>query len=104
VGLNYSRTSIRDRNGNITPVDALGNPLSFSGTGVDDLVSLSAGITRDQRNNPVNPTQGSILSFSTEQSVPVGSGNILMNQIRANYSQYTASQFVGHKRSTSTGV
>jgi outer membrane protein insertion porin family len=97
VGLNYSRTSIRDRNGNITPVDALGNPLSFSGTGVDDLVSLSAGITRDQRNNPVNPTQGSILSFSTEQSVPVGSGNILMNQIRANYSQYTAVNLLGTK-------
>ena len=97
VGLNYSRTSIRDRNGNITPVDALGNPLSFSGTGVDDLVSLSAGITRDQRNNPVNPTQGSILSFSTEQSVPVGSGNILMNQIRANYSQYTPVNLLGTK-------
>jgi len=98
VGLNYTRTSIRDSDGNITPVDALGNSLSFSGTGIDDLLSVSAGISKDQRNNPVNPTQGSILSLSTQQSIPVGSGNILMNRVQANYSQYTPVNLLGSKK------
>jgi outer membrane protein insertion porin family len=97
VGLNYTRTSIRDRNGKIIPVDTLGNPLSFSGTGIDDLVAFTAGVSKDQRNNPINPTQGSILSLTTSQSIPVGSGNILMNQIRANYSQYAPVNLLGTK-------
>ena len=95
VGLNYTRTSIRDRGGNIAPVDVQGNQLSFSKTGVDDLVTVSAGITRDQRNNPIIPTQGSILNLSTEQSIPVGNGNILMNRLQANYSQYVPTRIIG---------
>ena len=95
VGLNYTRTSIRDDDGNIISVDALGKPLSFSGTGIDDLVTVSAGVTKDQRNNPVNPTQGSVLSLSTEQSIPVGNGNIFMNRVQANYSQYTPVDLLG---------
>lgn len=95
VGLNYARTSIRDKDGNIITNDVLGNPLSFSGTGVDDLVSVTAGVTRDERNNPFNPTQGSLLSLSTQQSIPVGNGNILMNRLQANYSQYTAVNLFG---------
>ncbi|HEY9695346.1 MAG TPA: BamA/TamA family outer membrane protein [Oculatellaceae cyanobacterium] len=88
LGLNYTRTSIRDRSGEISPVDSKGNQLTFSNTGIDDLVTLSAGVVRDQRNNPVSPTQGSVFSLTTEQSIPVGSGNILMNRIEGNYSQY----------------
>lgn len=88
LGLNYARTSIRDGNGNLSPVDVQGHQLSFSGTGIDDLVTVSAGVTKDLRDNPVNPTKGSVLSFTTEQSVPVGMGNILMNRVQANYSQY----------------
>jgi outer membrane protein insertion porin family len=97
VGLNYTRTSIRDRNGNITPTDQLGNPLSFSGTGVDDLVAITAGVSKDNRNNPVNPTDGSLLSLTSSQSIPVGSGNILMNQVKANYSQYIPVNVFGTK-------
>ena len=97
LGLNYTRTSIRDSNGNITPTDKLGNPLSFSGTGVDDLVAITAGISKDQRDNPINPTQGSVVSLTTEQSIPVGNGNILMNQVKANYSQYVPVNLFGGK-------
>ncbi len=99
VGLNYTRTSIRDDDGNIISTDALGNPLSFSGTGIDDLVAVTAGVSRDQRNNPINPTSGSLLSLTTEQSIPVGSGNILMNQLKANYSQYVPVSLLGTKDS-----
>jgi outer membrane protein insertion porin family len=88
LGLNYTRTTIRDRQGNITPKDAQGNPLSASGTGVDDLTTVSFTAAKDQRDNPLNPTQGSLLKFSTEQSIPVGQGNISLNRVTANYSQY----------------
>ncbi len=99
AGLNYTRTSIRDSNGKITPVDAQGNQLSFSGTGVDDLVTVSAGISKDQRDNPINPTQGSVMSFTTSQSIPIGSGSILMNQVKANYSLYTPVNLLNTKNS-----
>ncbi len=89
LGFNYTRTSIRDREGNVTPTDAQGNPLSASGTGIDDLTTVSFTASKDQRDNPNNPTQGSLLSLSTEQSVPIGQGNISLNRLRANYSQYT---------------
>ena len=99
LGLNYTRTSIRDRDGEISPVDELGNPLSFSGTGIDDLTTVSFTATKDQRDNSIYPTQGSVLSFSTEQSIPIGQGNISMNRLWANYSQYFPVQFLGKKYS-----
>ncbi|MEA5515544.1 outer membrane protein assembly factor [Nodularia sp. UHCC 0506] len=88
LGFNYTRTSIRDRQGNITPTDAQGNPLSASGTGIDDLATVSFTASQDKRNNILNPSQGSLLRLSTEQSVPVGQGNISMNRLKANYTQY----------------
>ncbi|MBD2606024.1 BamA/TamA family outer membrane protein, partial [Scytonema hofmannii FACHB-248] len=88
LGFNYTRVSIRDRDGTITPKDEKGNPLTFSGTGIDDLATVSFTAVKDQRDNPFNPTKGSILSLSTEQSVPIGLGNISMNRLRANYSQF----------------
>jgi len=95
VGANYTRSSIRDGGGALSPTDTQGNQLSFSDTGVDDLVTLEASVSRDRRDNPINPTSGSIVRFSTEQSVPIGSGNILMNRITANYSNYTPVRLFG---------
>jgi len=88
LGFNYSRTSIRDSDGKITPVDAQGNPLSFSGTGIDDLTTVSFTAVKDNRDNPANPTQGSVLGLKTEQSIPIGQGEISMNRLEANYSQF----------------
>ncbi|MBW4676975.1 MAG: outer membrane protein assembly factor [Desmonostoc geniculatum HA4340-LM1] len=98
LGVNYTRTSIRDRQGNVTPTDAQGNALSASGTGVDDLTTVSFTATKDQRDNPLNPTKGSVLSLSTEQSIPVGEGNISLNRLKANYSQYLPVQLFNSKQ------
>lgn len=95
LGFNYSRVSIRDRDGKISPTDELGNPLSFSGTGTDDILAFSFSATKDERNDPKNPTQGSVISFSTEQSIPFGEGNIVMNRLRANYIQYIPVTLLG---------
>ena len=98
LGLNYTRTSIRDRQGNITPTDAQGNLLSASGTGVDDLTTVAFTATKDQRDNLINPTQGSLLSLSTEQSIPIGQDNISLNRLKANYSQYLPVQLFNTKQ------
>ncbi|KYC40247.1 hypothetical protein WA1_27325 [Scytonema hofmannii PCC 7110] len=89
LGFNYTRVSIRDREGTISPFDEQGNQLSFSGSGIDDLATVSFTATKDFRDNPSNPTSGSILKLSTEQSVPIGNGQISMNRIKANYTQFT---------------
>ncbi|MEG4082120.1 BamA/TamA family outer membrane protein [Microcoleus sp. POL10_C6] len=88
LGLNYTNISTRDRNLNIARRDELGNPLTFSGSGVDELYTVSFGAMLDRRDNPFNPTSGSILSLSTEQSIPLGRGNIVSNRLLANYIQY----------------
>ncbi|WP_017653784.1 BamA/OMP85 family outer membrane protein [Fortiea contorta] len=98
LGFNYSRTSIRDRQGNITPTDVKGNTLTASGTGVDDLTTVSFTASKDRRDNVINPTKGSILTLSTEQSVPLGQGNISMNRLKANYSQYVPVQLFNSKQ------
>ena len=97
LGLNYTRISIRDRDGNISPTDELGNQLSFSGTGIDDLTTLSVSAIKDERNDRSNPTQGSIISLSTEQSIPIGQGDIAMNRLQANYIKYFPVQLLNKK-------
>lgn len=92
AGLNYAQVSIRDRDGNLSPSDRYGNQLSVTEKGIDDLVTVQAGIARDMRDNAANPTSGSLLSFSTEQSLPVGQGNILSNRLEASASHFTPTQ------------
>ena len=88
VGLKYQKVAIRDSDGNLNPKDELGNELSFSGDGQDDLFTIPLGLVRDKRNNALRPTKGSFLSLSSEQSIPIGDGNILSNKLRGNYSFY----------------
>ncbi len=88
LGFQYQRISINDSNGNLTPKDQLGNELSFSKQGQDDLLMLQLGLVRDLRNDPLRPSQGSVLRFGVDQSVPVGLGNIFMNRVRGSYSFY----------------
>jgi outer membrane protein insertion porin family len=88
LGFNYTRISIRDRSGTISPKDSQGNPLSLSSNGIDNLATVSFSATKDLRDNKLNPTDGSILKLSTEQSVPLGLGNVSMNRLEANYSQF----------------
>jgi outer membrane protein insertion porin family len=94
AGLQYQRISIRDQDGNSENQDELGNDLTFSGGDNDDLILLQLGAARDRRNNALQPTQGSITRFSLDQSVPVGSGSILMNRFRVNHSQYIPVNFL----------
>jgi outer membrane protein insertion porin family len=98
LGFNYTRVSIRDRNGKLAPVDELGNNLTLSKTGIDDLATVSFTATQDHRNNLFNPTQGSILKLSTEQSIPLGNSSVSMNRVQANFSQFVPVQLYNSKQ------
>ncbi|MBP5976216.1 BamA/TamA family outer membrane protein [Brasilonema sp. CT11] len=99
-GLNYTRISLRDRDYDLARVDRLGSPLSVSGTGIDDLVTVSFAISRDQRDRRDNPTQGSLLTLSTKQAIPIGLGKISSNRLQANYILYVPVTWIGHGRLT----
>ncbi len=94
LGFQYQAISIRDSNGKLSPKDALGNNLSFSGTGNDDLFTVQLGVVRDRRNDPATPTRGSLLRFGTEQSIPIGNGSIFLNRLRASYSFYVPTRLL----------
>ncbi len=93
LGLQYQRISVRDSDSELSPRDELGNDLSFSREGRDDLLSVQLGAVRDRRNNPLRPTSGSLLRFGVEQSVPVGLGSIFLTRLRGNYSYYIPVNF-----------
>lgn len=88
LGLNYTRTRMTDEEGDTEKRDEQGNPLSWSGKGYDDLTTISFAAVRDRRDNPINPSAGSVLRLSTAQSIPIGTGSILNNTLQANYAQF----------------
>ncbi len=102
VGFEYQRVSIIDSNGVLRPRDQRGNNLSFSHTGRDDLLVFELAAVRDRRNDPLRPTRGDFLRFSTEQSVPVGSGSILLTRLRGSYSYYLPVRYLSFLRGAQT--
>lgn len=91
TGFQYQRVSIRNSDGDLSPVSSVedgSQDLAFSDSGSDDLFIFRLGATRDKRNNRLQPTKGSLLRLGVEQTAPLGSGSILFNRIRGNYSQY----------------
>ncbi|MBO3460535.1 BamA/TamA family outer membrane protein [Aetokthonos hydrillicola Thurmond2011] len=100
AGFQYQRVTIQDSNGNSRNLgklstsgeDCIANKdclnLTKSGGDSDDLLLVQLGLARDRRNNPLVPTKGSFLRFGLDQSVPIGSGSILLTRLRGSYSQY----------------
>ncbi len=99
LGFRYQAIQIQDDDGNLIKPDdpqtdrfgnvvGFGSQLSWSGTSREDLITVQFGAVRDRRNNPLNPTRGSLFRIGTEQSIPIGGGSIFFNRLRANYSFY----------------
>ena len=105
LGVQYQSIRLQDNNGSLinpaapqfrrnsaglfnVATGATGADLSSSGTSRDDLLTVQLGFARDLRNDALRPTKGSLLRFSTEQSVPIGTGSIFFNRLRGSYSQY----------------
>ena len=92
LGFQYQNVAVQDGNGKIRARQR-GNPLSASGTGVDDIFSLQFGIAQDTRDNPLSPSRGSLLRLGMDQTIPIGSGSVFFNRLRANYSYYIPVRF-----------
>ncbi|MEO1685771.1 MAG: BamA/TamA family outer membrane protein [Cyanobacteria bacterium J06631_12] len=95
LGAQYERVVLLDSDSDVSPVDELGNQLTASSSGRDDLLTLQFGAVLDRRNNSAQPTSGSLFRLGTEQSVPLGNGNIFFNKLRGSYSQYVPVGFFG---------
>ncbi|MEM6518125.1 MAG: BamA/TamA family outer membrane protein [Cyanobacteria bacterium P01_C01_bin.70] len=94
LGTLYQRVRTSDADGSTATEDAAGNPLTASDTGSDDLWTVQFGVVQDRRNNAFTPTSGSVLRLGTEQSIPLGSGSIFFNRLRASYSYYFPVSFL----------
>lgn len=99
AGFTFQHVQITNSNGNISPLSAPLNGfpsqfLAFSPSGTDDLFTFSLGASQDWRNNPLQPTSGSLFRVGIEQSAPLGSGAILFNRIRGSYSYYIPLDFI----------
>ena len=87
-GLQYQNIEIQDASRNGVSKDSLGNNLTTSGSNRDTIVSIPIALTSDKRNDSLTPTTGSLLRLSSEQTIPIGSGSIFSNTLRASYSTF----------------
>ncbi len=95
LGLRFEQVRISDVPGGTVATDGLGNPLSFSGNGEDSLAIAQFAYASDGRNDPLQPTTGSLFRVATEQAfVFGGSSSALFNRLRASYSFYVPVQLV----------
>ena len=97
AGFTYQRVQIENGDGDVAPRSSVEDglrDLAFSPDGQDDLFIFSFAATQDYRNNTLQPTSGSFLRLGVEQSVPIGSGSILLSRLRASYSYYIPVDFI----------
>ncbi len=94
TGFQYQHVVIKNSDGDVSPISTDGENLAFSDSGEDDLFIFRFGATRDRRNSPLQPTQGSLLRLGVDQTVPIGSGSILFNRLRGSYSYYIPASFI----------
>ncbi|WP_254564637.1 BamA/TamA family outer membrane protein [Oscillatoria sp. HE19RPO] len=94
AGASYQRVAIRNSafTDRLYASDRLGNPLTFSEEGLDTLVTVNLGLLQDRRNSTEWPTQGYRFQLATEQSIPVGSSDILFNRLSASFTQFVPFQ------------
>ncbi len=88
LGLNYQKVDVTNVDGQRAPVDAKDKPLSLSGTGQDDLFKAQLNLSKDTRDNPRQPSDGSLIRLGVDQAIPIGLGNISTTKLTAGYTQF----------------
>ncbi len=108
TGMNFKEVKMIDSSGNKKPFGDLapttGNMhdiicIGFTpkGGGCPEeniLVSFIASTSRNNLNNPVNPTSGNKLRFGTEQFVSVGESSPTFNRMKASYSYFIPTKLI----------
>ncbi|MEN9272788.1 MAG: BamA/TamA family outer membrane protein [Gloeomargarita sp. DG_1_5_bins_55] len=98
AGISYQRVSIWDQDNRVSPVDQFGNQLAASASGIDDLLQVNLGVTKDERDSALDPTRGWLFRAGYSQALPVGSGNISQSRLRVGYSHYIPAQILRFQR------
>ncbi len=90
VGVNYEKVSARSGmfSNEIEPVDELGNQLTVSPGGQDDVLTLRLAAVYQKVNNRNYPDKGFRGSFDIEQSIPVGDASITNTLLATSLSQF----------------
>jgi outer membrane protein insertion porin family len=106
VGLSYQRITVRDGafSDDTFAVDEVGNPLTVSDRGADDLLTINLVGDLDYRDNPANPGSGSRLLFGMDQSIPVGNASTFFNRLSANYTYFLPLNLFGFAEGNRTLV
>lgn len=97
VGVTYQRVSLRDDlfTDDLAPEDELGNQLTVSDEGQDDLLTLNLAAQYDTRDSDRNPTEGSRIRLGFDQSIPVGDAEIEMTRFTASATQFIPVPWIG---------
>ncbi|MBE9125180.1 MULTISPECIES: BamA/TamA family outer membrane protein [unclassified Coleofasciculus] len=106
VGVTYQRVSVRDDvfTSDLAPVDELGNPLTISDDGQDELLTLNLAAQYDTRNSPRNPSEGTRIRLGLDQSIPVGDAEISMTRVNASATQFIPLSLFGFAEGSRTLV
>ena len=85
--------------GNISDIICIGfTPNDGSCPTENTLISVIASTSRNNLNNPVNPTSGNKLTFGTEQFFSMGENSPTFNRIRAAYSFFVPTKLINLKK------
>lgn len=97
AGFQYQHVNIENSDGESAPRSRVSDgfhQLAWSDSGTDDLFIFRFGASQDNRDNPAQPTSGSVLRLGVEQTVPIGSGSIFFNRLRGSYSYYIPTNLI----------
>ena len=108
AGMNFKRVRMIDSSGNRKPYGDMtptkGNvheiicigytPTDGSCPEENTLVSFIASTSRNNLNNPVNPTAGNKLTFGSEQFIPVGENSPTFNRMNATYAFFIPTRLI----------
>ncbi|MBW4519201.1 MAG: BamA/TamA family outer membrane protein [Scytolyngbya sp. HA4215-MV1] len=90
LGINYQRVSVRDSlfTSDVFRVDELGNRLTESRDGQDDLLTVNLAAVYDTSDDYIEPTQGSRIRLGADQAIPVGNASISFTRLSGSVSQF----------------
>ncbi|MDA9746226.1 BamA/TamA family outer membrane protein [Prochlorococcus sp. AH-736-K20] len=117
AGMNFKRVKMIDGDGNKKPYGDMtpttGNisdiicigftPEDGSCPAENTLVSIIASTSRNNLNNPVNPTSGNKFTFGSEQFVPLGENSPTFNRMKASYSYFIPTKLINLTKACRSG-
>ncbi|MEM9540151.1 MAG: BamA/TamA family outer membrane protein [Cyanobacteria bacterium P01_E01_bin.42] len=105
-GVNYHKVSIRDNlfSSSLEPVDELGNRLTVSDRGQDDLFTFNISALYSKVDDSQFPTRGTRIRLGLDQAIPVGDAQIGFNRLSANLTQFIPVDWFGFTEGARTLV